>query len=105
MVLNEIIKEFTELAKNDRDEMNYWLYQRDDSDETNPLSDADCSSLARDAETRAEHYEQLVEWLTELKNLREENKVLTSECDRLIKEKGELLRKVGQLESQIRENK
>lgn len=33
---------------------------------------------------------QLVEWLVELKDLREENKVLTSECDRLIKEKGEL---------------
>lgn len=33
---------------------------------------------------------QLAEWLTELKDLREENKVLTSECDRLIKEKGEL---------------
>lgn len=33
---------------------------------------------------------QLAEWLTELKELREENKVLTSECDRLIKEKGEL---------------
>ena len=31
----------------------------------------------------------------ELKDLREENKVLTSECDRLIKEKGELLNKVS----------
>lgn len=38
---------------------------------------------------------QLAEWLTELKDLREENKVLTSECDRLIKEKGELLSKVS----------
>ena len=33
---------------------------------------------------------QLADWLTELKNLREENKVLMQECDRLIKEKGEL---------------
>lgn len=33
---------------------------------------------------------QLAEWLRELKDLREENKVLTSECDRLIKEKEEL---------------
>lgn len=33
---------------------------------------------------------QLAEWLTELKDLREENKVLMQECDRLIKEKGEL---------------
>lgn len=30
---------------------------------------------------------QLAEWLTELKDLREENKVLMQECDRLIKEK------------------
>lgn len=33
------------------------------------------------------------EGLTKLKDLREENKVLTQECDRLIKEKGELLKK------------
>lgn len=38
---------------------------------------------------------QLAEWLRELKELREENKVLISECDRLIKEKGELLSKVS----------
>jgi vacuolar-type H+-ATPase subunit I/STV1 len=43
----------------------------------------------------AEH-RQLAEWLTELKELREENKVLISECDRLIKEKGELLKKPEQ---------
>jgi len=42
-----------------------------------------------------EQYHQFVEWLTEYKDLREENKVLTSECDRLIKEKGELLNKVS----------
>lgn len=53
---------------------------------------------------------QLAEWLAELKELREENKVLTSECDRLIKEKGELLSKVSgsdvlkicQLEEQLK---
>lgn len=52
---------------------------------------------------------QFAEWLTELKDLREENKVLTSECDRLIKEKGELLSKISggdvlkicQLENQL----
>lgn len=38
---------------------------------------------------------QLAEWLRELKELREENKVLMQECDRLIKEKGELLSKVS----------
>lgn len=42
-----------------------------------------------------EEHEQLLEWLRELKDLREDNKVLISECDRLIKEKGELLKKVG----------
>lgn len=49
----------------------------------------------------------------ELKELREENKVLISECDRLIKEKGELLSKVSggdvlricQLEEQLEEAK
>ena len=45
-------------------------------------------------ECKAEH-EQLAEWLRELRDLREENKVLTSECDRLIKEKGKLLSKVS----------
>ena len=42
-------------------------------------------------------HRQLAEWLTELKELREENKVLISECDRLIKEKGELLKKSEQI--------
>ena len=49
----------------------------------------------------------------ELKDLREENKVLISECDRLIKEKGELLNKVSggdvlricQLEEQLEKAK
>lgn len=47
-------------------------------------------------ECAADH-RQLAEWLIELKNLREENKVLTSVCDRLIKEKGELLKKSEQI--------
>ncbi|MBO5384519.1 MAG: hypothetical protein J6A30_09490 [Ruminococcus sp.] len=42
-------------------------------------------------------YRQLAEWLRELKDLREENKVLIRECDRLIKEKGELLKKSEQI--------
>lgn len=44
----------------------------------------------------AEEHRQLIEWLKELKDLREVNKVLISECDRLIKEKGELLKKVNE---------
>ena len=59
----------------------------------------------------AADHRQLAEWLMKLKDLREENKVLTSECDRLIKEKGELLSKVSggdvlricQLEEQIKD--
>lgn len=62
-----------------------------------------CEEVAEkmnDCECAADH-RQLAEWLTELKGLREENKVLISECDRLIKEKGELLKK----SEQIAENK
>ena len=50
----------------------------------------DCLPCAAD-------HRQLAEWLTELKDLREENKVLIQECDRLIKEKGELLKKSEQI--------
>ncbi len=35
----------------------------------------------------ASEYKQLADWLKELKELQEENKVLISECNRLIKEK------------------
>ena len=56
-------------------------------------------------------HRQFAAWLTELKDLREENKVLKQECDRLIKEKGELLSKVSggdvlricQLEEQLKD--
>ena len=67
MTIDKAIKEFTEWAKNDRDEMNYWLSQRVQSDEDSPLSYADCRAFAGDAEASAERYEQLAEWLTELK--------------------------------------
>lgn len=46
------------------------------------------------AKCAAEH-RQLAEWFKELKGLREENKVLMQECDRLIKEKGELLKSMN----------
>lgn len=52
---------------------------------------------ATDCRECASDHRQLAEWLTELKDLREENKVLTSECDRLIKEKGELLKQHEQI--------
>lgn len=70
------------------------------------------TNSSRCAECAADH-RQLAEWLRELKDLREENKVLISECDRLIKEKGELLSKVSggdvlricQLEEQLEKAK
>jgi hypothetical protein len=46
------------------------------------------------AKCAADH-RQLAEWFKELKDLREENKVLMQECDRLIKEKGELLKSMN----------
>jgi len=49
-------------------------------------------------ELEAKHWDecrQIAHYDDELKDLREENKVLIRECDRLIKEKGELLSKVS----------
>ena len=63
MTLDEVIKEFTDWAKDNRKEQNFWAAERDENDETNPLSYADCEGLARDAETRAEYHEQLAEGL------------------------------------------
>ncbi|MBP5431574.1 hypothetical protein [Ruminococcus sp.] len=51
----------------------------------------------------AADHRQLAEWLTELKDLREENKVLISECDRLIKEKGKLLKDNEDMKNLLRE--
>lgn len=66
---------------------------------------------ATDCRECAADHRKLAEWLTEMKELREENKVLMQECDRLIKEKGELLSKVSggdvlricQLEEQLKD--
>ena len=71
---------------------------------------------ARVAELEEKHWNecrQIAHYDDELKDLREENKVLISECDRLIKEKGELLSKVSggdvlricQLEEQLEKAK
>lgn len=75
MTIDDAIKEFTDWAKDNRKEQNFWAAERDENDETNPLSYADCEGLARDAETRAEYHEQLAEWLIELKEAR---KLLTA---------------------------
>ena len=94
MTIDDAIKEFTDWAKGNREEQNFWAAERDENDETNPLSYADCEGLARDAETRAEYHEQLAEWLIELKDLREENKVLTRDCLRLIKSNNKLRKRL-----------
>lgn len=57
-----------------------------EKNECKMTSDDGCTDVSM-KRCAAEH-RQLAEWLTELKELREENKVLMQECDRLIKEKG-----------------
>ena len=61
------------------------------------MEDSQDDKLKEECLQCAADHRQLAEWLTDYKNLREENKVLMQECDRLIKEKGELLKKSGQI--------
>lgn len=83
MTIDEAIKEFTDWAKDKRNEQNFWLAQRNESDETNPLSYADCNSFARDSEEAAARYEQLAEWLTELKEAKKLLSVAVENFDKL----------------------
>lgn len=53
--------------------------------------------MKQDIKRCVSEHRQLAEWLRQLKDLREENKVLMQECDRLIKEKGELLKQHEQI--------
>lgn len=95
MTLDEAIKHCLEVAEeNDLAAGTYEILAENNHNAYERLTAETNSS--RCAECAADH-RQLAEWLTELKNLREENKVLTSECDRLIKEKGELLKKSEQI--------
>lgn len=79
MTLDEAIEERLKVIK-----VQERLYEESYSDESKEI-----------IKNATDNDRQLADWLTELKDLREENKVLTSECDRLIKEKGELLSKVS----------
>lgn len=84
MTIDEVIKEFTDLAKDERKEQNFWLAQRNEIDETSLSSYADCySSFARDSETRAERYEQLAKWLTELKEAKQLLSMAVKSFDKL----------------------
>lgn len=94
MTLDEAIEERLKVIK-----VQEKLYEESYSDESKEI-----------IKNATDNDRQLADWLTELKDLREENKVLMQECDRLIKEKGELLSKVSggdvlricQLEEQLK---
>lgn len=102
MTINEAIAHAMKVAEQNDTQAEKW---REEGDEELGKTTA-CRECAAD-------YRQLAEWLIELKDLREENKMLISECDRLIKEKGELLSKVSggdvlricQLEEQLEKAK
>jgi hypothetical protein len=82
MTLDEAINNFMEAAKNHRYEQQYWQNERD---ETSPLYEADRFRLADDSRESAEYYEQLAEWLTELKNRREVSEIekrAIEKCDK-----------------------
>lgn len=81
MTLDEAIKERQKVI-----EVQEKLYEEASSDESKGI-----------IKSAIDNDRQLAMWLTELKDLREENKVLTSECDRLITEKAELLKQHEQI--------
>ena len=83
MTIDEVIKEFADWAKDKRKEQNFWLAQRNESDETSALSYADCNSFARDSETSAERYEQFSKWLTELKEAKQLLSMAVKSFDKL----------------------
>ena len=85
LTLDEAIKHCLEVAEQNETQADKW---REEGGE-------EWGKTTACQECTAQH-RQLAEWLKELKDLREENKVLMSECDRLIKEKGELLKKSEQ---------
>lgn len=100
MTIDEAIKHCEEVAEKNEAQAEKW--QEEGGEEWGKTTA--CRECASD-------HRQLAAWLRELKDLREENKVLANECDRLIKEKGELLSKVSggdvlricQLEEQVKD--
>lgn len=90
MTIEEAIKHCEEVAEEQE-------ISADDKEMYSKMLGEDYRGFEEGCRKCAADHRQLAEWLTELKELREENKVLTSECDRLIKEKGELLRKSEQI--------
>ncbi len=108
MDLDEAIRHCEEVAE--QNEISAITYKNCKEIKTNMYEKLTAEKAENECRECAAEHRQLAEWLRELKDLREENKVLTSECDRLIKEKGELLSKVSggdvlricQLEEQLK---
>ncbi len=95
MALDEAIKHCLEVAEgNDLAAGMYELLAENNHNAYEKLTAETNSSRCTECAT---DHRQLAEWLTERKDLQEENKVLMRECDRLIKEKGELLKKSEQI--------
>ncbi len=93
MALDEAIKHCEEVAE--QNESSAITYKNCKEIKANMYEKLTAEKAENDCRECAADHRQLAEWLTELKDLREENKVLMQECDRLIKEKGELLSKVS----------
>ena len=111
MTLDEAIKHCLDVAE--QNEISAITYKNCKEIKTNMYEKLTAEKAENDCRECAADHRQLAEWLTELKDLREEKKVLMQECDRLIKEKGELLSKVSggdalricQLEEQLEKAK
>lgn len=82
MTINEAIQYAEDLGTEEENKIDY---------------DKDSPHMIICRKNTVKDYRQLAEWLRERKDLREENKVLMQECDRLIKEKGELLKQHEQI--------
>lgn len=93
MTLDEAIAHCLEVAE--QNESSAITYKNCKEIKANMYEKLTAEKAENDCRECATDHRQLAEWLKELKDLREENKVLMQECDRLIKEKGELLSKVS----------
>lgn len=92
LTLDEAIKHCLEVAEQNDAQAEKW--QKESGEQWGKTTV--CRECAAD-------HRQLAEWLMELKDLREENKVLMSEADRLIKEKGKLLKANEDMKNLLRE--
>lgn len=95
MTLDEAIKHCLEVAeKNDGEAEVYDLLAKNHN---NPYEKLTASRFHADCAECAADHRQLAEWLMELKELREENKVLTRDCLRLIKSNDKLRKRLKRM--------